>query len=369
MEDLNTIIEDSITDVELPNAPELELEAPVEAPEEPVEATADVDPIETTPVEPEAPTDLGKPVQDDFDKKYGLSAQSSSGRENRIPYSRVKKITEKAVNDAKTAWSKDLTASHIPLPKYTELDTKVKDYESRLGQVAQFEQVMTKEPLRFLQMLNGIPGYAQIFDQLSKGAQQEASAQPAQPVAPVDDVPQPQPDQRLSDGSMVYSMEGLDALNAWNRAKARKEFAAELDTRVKAMESRYAPLERDYQSYQKTQAVLPVVNKQIADARTWPLFNENEDDIVKALNSDQNLSLERAYQTVVYPKMKAEQDRLAGETKVSREAIRAEILKELKAAPRATSTSVGATRPAQAHTSSGPKSLEDVIADSLKAIR
>src|SRR5882757_710187 len=118
MEDLSTIIEDSITDVTLP-VPETDLDLSPE-PVEPMEVTSAVEPVNDPIEAPEAPLD-------DFDKKFGLTPTSPTGRENRIPYSRVKKITEKAVTDAKSSWQKDLEASHTPITKYQELETKNRD--------------------------------------------------------------------------------------------------------------------------------------------------------------------------------------------------------------------------------------------------
>lgn len=367
MEDLSTIIEDSLTDATLPT-PEVDLDStpePVETASdptpEPVEAKASIE-VPNPAVRAE---EAAKPTEDDFDKKYGLASVSASGRENRIPYSRVKKITEKAVNDAKATWQKETASGYVPTAKFTELDTKVKDYEGRLQQVAEFEKVMTQDPVRFLQMLNGLPAYAQIFEKLQQPRTPESQAQAA-PQAPVPD-DMPQPDVNLPDGTSFYSMDGVKALNAWNRAQAKKETMTEVESRIKAIEQRYAPLEKDYNSYQTVQKIMPQVERQIADARTWPLFNESETEIVSALQQFPQYSLERAYQHVVLPKLQAQQAEIASASKVTRESLRAEILNELKQAPRATSASTGSTRPTQ--TSAGPRSIEDVIADSIKGIK
>lgn len=355
MEDLTTLIEDSITDAELPT-PEAPVEV-VEASPEPSEPVAEDSTSTAVPSPAEQAEEATKAPQDDFDKKFGLSAQSSSGRENRIPYSRVKKITEKAVNDAKTDWSKTLTTSHVPVSKFQEAETKLKDYEGRFEQVAQFEKFMATDQLGFLKRLYQQPGYKELLDQLAAGPAQPVA--PVQPSAPVEE-DFPQPDQQLSDGSKVYSMEGLKALREWDR----KQVATAV---LKEVETRYAPLEQDYKAYQQTQAVIPQVQRQIEEARTWPLFNESEADIVKSLQVNPAYTLERAYQAVVFPKMKAEQERLAGEAKVSKETMRAELLKELKQAPRSTAAATGPNRPAPAPT--GPRSIEDVINESLKALR
>ncbi len=160
-EDLDDIIVSSIEDAETDTSalddvtPDPTPEAPVEASPEPPEPT-------TEPVAVESAVPPQPPV-DDFEKKFGIAPTSSSGRENRIPYSRVKKISEKAVNDAKALWTKDLEKGYTPLATYQEVEAKVKDYEGRLAQVAEFEKIMTTDHHRFLTMLVGLPGYKEIF--------------------------------------------------------------------------------------------------------------------------------------------------------------------------------------------------------------
>jgi hypothetical protein len=363
MEDLNEIIADSITDVELGDDPIEDTPIGDEAPAP--EVVPDTPAPDATPEVPEAPAvpspaskDDVKPL-DDFEKKYGITALSSSGRENRIPYPRVKKIAEKAVKDAQTTWTKGLEASHVPIAKYQELDTKIKDYEGRLSQVAEFERVMTTDAPRFLQMLTTIPGYTEIFNRM--GSQDATPPQQEAPQAPISEA-MPEPDQKLSDGSTVYSMDGLKALLAWQ--------ARQIEEKVtRQVQERYAPLETDYQTYQRTQAIIPQVQKQIADARTWHLFNENEDEIVKTLQAYPNATLEQAYQHVVVPKLKSAAETATTLGQTERDKMRAELLKELKTAPRATSASVSPARPAATPVSAGPRNLEDVIADAVKGLK
>jgi len=72
-----------------------------------MEVTSAVEPVNDPIEAPEAPLD-------DFDKKFGLTSTSPTGRENRIPYSRVKKITEKAVTDAKLVAKAGADGAHLP---------------------------------------------------------------------------------------------------------------------------------------------------------------------------------------------------------------------------------------------------------------
>jgi hypothetical protein len=348
MEDLTTIIEDSITDAILPADPTGD-----STPSDILDSTPVVESAPEAVVAPTAPTtEVSSPAApkapaDDFDKRYGLVQNSPTGKENRIPYSRVKKIADNAVKDAKTSWQKDLETGYVPAAKFKELDTQVKTYQT---QIADYEKVMVNEPVRFLQTLAQMPQYAAIFERL------QAQAQPEAPAASVPD-DMPQPDQELSDGSFVYSMEGVKALNAWNRAQAKKETMTEVESRIKAIEARYSGMEKDYNQHQTVQAILPKVEQQIADARTWPLFNESEAEIVKVLADNPKVNLERAYQQVVFPKLQANRDKM-----------RADILREVKQAPRATSAPSSATR-SNPVAPTGNRSLEDIIADSIKGLR
>ena len=343
MDNIEEIIEDSIQEAEVPElapepTPDPSLEA-TEAPTEPVEEPTEPDPASTEVPSPAAP----KAPVDDFEKKFGIPPQSSSGRENRIPYSRVKKITEKAVADARKEWE---TGSAPKLQEYEaklkEYEPKIKDYETRLTQVAEFERIMLEDKPRFVNMLLSIPGYQELF-----AGQATPSTQPT-PEPVTDDMPLP--DQSLPDGSKVYSMDGLKALLAWQ--------SKQVEARVtKQMEDRYRPIEDDYRQYQKVQSVIPHVQKQIAEARTWPLFNENEAEITKALQDNPSFNLERAYQTVVWPKMQAQRDQ-----------IRQEVLAEIKKAPKSTAAPSTSVRVAPVP-STGPRKLEDVINDAIKGIK
>src|SRR3990167_3063698 len=300
MSDLHEVIEDSISDAELP----IETDA-VEAPAE-VEAAPDA-PTEDAPIEEPVTDEVASPAaqteKDEFEKKFGIPGMSASGRENRIPYSRVKKISEKAASDAVAAKVKEFE------PQLAERDTKIKDYETRLQNVSEFEQVMVNDQEQFLGMLRQLPTWKPFFDKIDA-----ALAGQTQPVATESNVPvtddMPVPDQQLSDGTMVYSMDGLKALNAWNRTQARKETLAEVD-------KQFGPMAKEWKNHRDSQermnAIIPQVQQQIQDARTWPLFNEHETEIVKALQDNQKLSLEGAYRQIVYPKLVADRGKMREE--------------------------------------------------------
>lgn len=347
MSDLHSVIEDSITDSELP------ADTVDETPVDGVEASPDIieDPVvEDAPVTDEVTSPAAVDIQkDDFEKKFGIPGTAASGRENRIPYSRVKKITEKAVADGVAAKLKEFE------PRIAEYETKVKDYEGRLGKVAEFENVMVNDPQQFLGMLAQIPAYKPFFDALHAAQAGETQDQVAkvaqQPVT--DDMPAP--DQQLQDGTMVYSMDGLKALLKWNGDQSESRAVERV---TKQMEDRYKPMETEWQAHQRMQAVIPQVQSQIAEARTWPLFNDHETEIVKALQTNDKLSLEGAYRQVVYPKLVADRTRM-----------REEILKEVSKAPRATSAPAAGSKSTAQATPTGPRSTEDVIYEAIKVLK
>ena len=108
---------------------------------------------------------------------------------------------------------------------------------------------------------------------------------------------------------------------------------------------------------QRLEAVVPVIRKQIEEAKTWPMFNENQDEIVAALKANPNLSLEGAYRQIVVPKIVADRSR-----------IKQDVLREAQHAP--TSTSVpnrAATKPVAP--TAGPRSLEDIIKESIATLK
>lgn len=372
-------VNDSINDVQA-DTPDVDVSA--DTPSDPVEAStsdSDAEPVAETPSELEVsspanvePSEAAPAEpQDEFAKLVGMPQVGVGGRENRIPYSRVKKITEKAVNEiAEAALGRKLNPGEkaaevvkAHVQQLPELTAKVTDYESRLEAVGQFEQVMANDPEKFLTMLARIPAYKEFFEfvqQASQGMQQGApqAGVPAQTsqTGPVSDE-MPEPDEVLEDGSKVYSMEGLKALLAWNAQQTEARVTSSYEKQLKELQSRYDPVANDWQERRRTEAALPVIRKQIEEARTWTLFNESEQEILEVLRKDKQISLEGAYRQVVFPKLVADRNR-----------VRQEVLQEVKTAP--TATSVAARTASKPSTpSNGPRSLEDVIKDSVATIK
>lgn len=335
------------------NAPEAVLEAP--------EAISETEPEDST-LEVASPASKvdSSAVQDEFAKRHGLPAQRPGERENRIPYSRVKSIVAKAEKEAKDVAFKEYE------PKLQEATTKLSQYEGTLQEVAKFEQVMTTDRDKFLGMLSQVPIYKDFFDQYRQlvefyqnaqtpaaGTQAAATGQPAEGDG------KPQPNEQLADGSWVYSEDQLDRLMEWRERQVEARI-------TKQIEDRYKPIETQWQAQQAqvqqqkymNETVIPQIQKQIDEARTWPMFKEHEEDITKILQSNPNASLEGAYRQVVFPKMTADRDKM-----------RQELLKELQTAPVApTSAPASRTRPTTAP-QAGPRSLEEIIAEAVQTLK
>lgn len=360
-ENLETVIEDSINDAASPDPEPVESTDSTDtavdaAAAETTEVAADTSAESSQAPAPGAADPGNDEVADEFGKRFGIQGQSITGRENRIPYSRVKKIVERAEKEAADKARKEFEGTSQP--KVTEYETKIKDYEGRLQKVAEFEQLIEYRPQEFLNFLSGLPAYKEFFDYINKLAAQpqQAQATPAQ-EAYLDPSTMPQPDETLADGSKVYSLAGLAKRDEWlaKQVEARAIKAAE-----DKIAKRYEPIEQQWQAEQRRQQAIPLIQKQIAEARTWPHFADHEAEIIEVLKADQNITLDGAYRKVLTEKVlpKLQQDR---------EAQRRDILDELKKKPIATAAPTNPIKPAK--TPAGPRSLEDVISEAVQSLK
>jgi hypothetical protein len=383
MSDLEKVIADSVNDATVDDSP-VEIDTPdVDASPEPVEAPVEASSEEQAPT-PEESNEVPSPAsktpseaipeepQDEFEKLAGVKQYGIGGRENRIPYSRVKAITDKKERDlAESVVGRKLTKEEKPsdvlkthVAQLPELQTKVKDYETRLEAVGKFEDVMENDPEKFLGMLSKLPKYQEFFDFVRQAVQQQQAPQAQavqQPAAPVVEEPMPEPDETLSDGSKVYSQEGLKKLLDWNAIQAARQaetrVTSKYDAQLKELEDRYKPIKEDWDKQRRMEASLPIIRKQLEDARGWALFNESEEEILEVLRKDQSISLEGAYRQVVFPKLVAERNK-----------VRQDVLKEVKAAPTASSVPQRAASKPTSPTS-GPRSIEDIIREQVDTLK
>lgn len=356
--DLSEVIQSAVDDVTVDNAlettdstdtttAEVETQPTETSTETPVEST---DEVTETPVEgkedEQAITTNPDGTQFAMDKKLGIPSHTN-GRENRIPYSRVKKIVEGAEKRALEPLQKQLA----------ELTPKIQEYEKRLAQVTEFEQVMVNDPGRFLDMLSTLPAYSQFFQLMEQFVTSQSQPQQAAQVTPEQEAqailandPMPEPDNEDGSG---YTMEGLKKLLEWNSRVVESKVS-------KRFETQYKPIKDRFDAEQTIAQLTPKVQKQMEEAYKWPKFAENEAEIVQVLQQYPAATLEQAYQHVVVPKLIADEQKL-------RTDIRQQVLGELKKAPPvSTGIPAGGVKPRPATVSSGPRNLEDVIAEQLK---
>ena len=312
------------------------------------DADASTDPLAATTETPEPVTDPLAPATDDFEKKWGIPSKSITGRENRIPHSRVKQMVTKAEQEAIARITKELEGKWGT--ERQPLETKVKDYEDRLTKVAQFEHVLENDPKTFLGMLSQIPAYKEFFDYIGKLSQPPAAGTQPGSAAKVPEG-MPQPDQTLPDGTKVYSMEGLQSLLAWQSENVEKRV-------TQRVQERYAPLEQERQTRQRMEQMVPVIEKQIAEARQWPHFAELESEVIKNLKADPQISLERAF-------VKAFNEFQVPKVTAERNKIRTDVLAELKQRPVSSSAPAAQVRPGARPTTES-RSLDEIVAQAAR---
>ena len=270
--------------------------------------------------------DTGSVVDPDF----GISPRNLQGRENRLPYSRLRAILDRA----KTGHAAELATSAARIAEFEKQQT---GYQQQVDAM----RIAEENPDVFLKALaEADPRYAKL---LAREAREEQQEQPAQSAAQ-----KPQPDILLPDGSLSYSAEGFERLADWKAEQREKA----LDARYS---ERFGGMEKDYKVQQHINAAIPRVQAQITDAQTWPLFKENQEEITAALTADRSLSLDGAYRKVVLPKLGN-----------NRDSMRKELLAEINRKPAAASRAIpGGAAPVN----DGPQTTEDIVRSAVASLK
>jgi len=344
--DLTDIVTESLEDAAMPQEEAVEtsegsttdeaVETSPEASSEATEASGDTGEVAS-------PANRAAKTPDEFEKKFGVSSQSVTGRENRIPYSRVKAIVGKREKELQTQYENEYK------PKLTEFETKIKGYEETLQRVGEFENVLMNEPEKMFEILQRIPAYAKYF-------QTHSQEQPAAQAAANPEDAFPEPKDKYGDG-VNYNMDGVKALLDWNARQVESKVSKQYDDKFQQFQQKYSPIEEEWKAQQYMAQLAPKINEQITEARTWPLFTDNEAEIVKALEADRALSLDGAYRKVVFPKIQADRD-----------SIRQSVIKDLQNAPAATAAPARSAK-SVVQRGTGPRSLESVVSDAIRDIK
>lgn len=302
-------------------------------------------------VTPPATTPAAKTVDpDDFD---------AVENDNPIPHKRVKAMVSKKEAAAEkrviATIAKELGISKAEAElkleditgELTTRKTKFSEYEGKATQAQQVEDIMDKEPERFVNMmLQANPGYREVMQKVLGGAA-AAAAQPQTPAA--DNDPEPEMDRDLGNGERTYSAEGFKKLREWERRQGKRDAEALINEKLSPYEKeRKEKADRERVEAIHTQAREAIATK-LEKARKWPEFTKHEEEIAKAINT--GLNLEDAYMQVVMPKLAAD-----------RNAMREAILAEQAAQPRSTSVGVGA---APVKETSKAKTTRDYAAEEM----
>lgn len=295
-----------------------------------VDASPDLESDESKPEESTEPPAEAAADSDPSPEPDALLKDVARKKNNRIPYKRVERIVAKAREEAKAAAFAEAQAlqerySVYETPEFTGLIDSLR--------------IAQENPARFLEALASADRrYAELLQAKREAAQ--SAQKPSGPNANVG------PDVTLPDGSLGYSPEAFDRLLELKLQAAQ----AALEDRFA---QRFGPIEQKYQQEQLYRGAVDRVQRQIADAETWPGFAENKAEITAAIKADRSLSLDQAYRKVVLPKLAA-----------SRDDIRKQVLAEINAKPKASQP-----RPSSGSasvTSSGPRDTEDIIKQSLR---
>ena len=169
------------------------------------------------------------------------------GRDNRIPYSRMRKIIANALK--KRGDVHELSKK--------ELNEKITALTERTGYMDTVDQMIVQDPEKYIGELARM--YPTLYGRFAKGGTETKTEKVADPK----DDPKPGPDLTYTDGSTGYSPEGLDKLLEWNARQA--ETRAVVKARAE-FEEKYGPIKRSFDAsqthQQRNDAVLAIVSEQ-----------------------------------------------------------------------------------------------------------
>jgi hypothetical protein len=240
-------------------------------------------------------------------------------RAGRIPLDRHKAVLTRHRREAETR-QKELEAK---LEGYKKYDDPV------VGQKLAVAELIESNPELLLQVLRQDERYAKLLTPAQAAVVAEVAKEQA-----ADDA-RPEPDLQTPDGMLIYSDKAQAKLDEWRERQFEKKLQAEFEKRLSPIEKERQEREKQVQSERLWQESLQTQRQVLTDARAnWELFKESEGEIkaMLAKPGNERMSLERAYQLVVMPKIKAD-----------RESIRKDLIAEMnKATPQSTSLRPGA---------------------------
>lgn len=304
------------------------------------------------------------PLADDpLAKELGLKSRMD-GKENRIPYSRVKMITANAEKKAKAELLQQVADAHGVDVKTLD-PGKLKDYlggretsfaseRAEVTQMREVEKIMQADEDRFMEMLAGVNPKYRKFVEAVKGA---AGQQTGLPEA-VKALNLPEPDFDLGNGQKTYSLEGIQSALRWAIEEGKRQAT---DAATTVVNQKFKPLEESAASRERIATQTARMQSQWNDARQkLNGFTDHEQEILALIRADTKaaqtekrrpMTVKEAWADVMFPKREAD-----------RAKIRAELIAEGKKTVTGTST---ATQTQAAAAQTGPVSMEDIIKQSI----
>lgn len=338
------------------------------------DAAVVADPVEPVVVADETDPALvaakaAQDAEDAFAKEHGLKLPKQGERENRIPYTQVKKIVGNAEKKlAEVVLGKPLEAGKdlytevkARVARLPELETKVQEYESEMGNMTAIGQLMETDPAKFLQMLPFVnPEYAKLI-----GAAAETVVKPSVAKG----APRPEPDYDLgvdAEGKSLgktFSDEGLLKLLEWQSEQTKASV-------LEAVGADLKPFKDANESNRRMAEMAPKIEARVNYARkSFAGFTANEDAILAVITASNKtnrpVGLEEAYIQVIDKKHAEEIAKLT----TDREKIRKEIIAEMKKAPTSTTVVPKASTSRTAIDTGEPKPIEDVIVAAMRAAK
>lgn len=239
---------------------------------------------------------------DELAAALGIADRQGTDRwTSRIAYSKVKKVVGELQSKAKA-----------------EHEAALKQHADRLSvfeqQVARFDQLVNDPEVLLANLAQIHPAYRRF---LGGQPHQDAANQPPQKIETLEDL------QRVIDHQVAQ---------------------------------RLAPIEQERHARLYAEKMTPVIQAQLDEAKTWPLFVESHQEILAVLNKYPQAGLRDAYQQVVIPKLTAGRDKM-----------RQEVLAELNARPHA--STVTSTVPGRTAPDTGPQETADIVREALRNFR
>jgi hypothetical protein len=280
--------------------------------------------------------------------ELGLAAPKPGQRDNRIPYSRTAKI----IKNAKAKWQEQLKAEH---------EAALKPLQAQKDSWDNAEKLAATDPDRYINLLATL--YPQQYRKFLQAQKQAAAPEAAKAPAAKQD-PEPQPDVKYADGSLGFSPEQFAKLREWDRRESARQAKEET---AKEFNERFGPIEQAFKSTQADQQRLVTVRGHIDDLRETYGADVIDDpevqkEIVAHMDANPTATLKASTRDVIKKRQEAERERF----RADRTTMRAELLKELQAAPRA-----AAKAPAAPVRGNGGReeSMDDIIRNAMHGLK